>query len=138
MLLGLRIDGLVVSGSAHSEGDEGGWRELIKKMFGSAPTSESRALHYGRLKLSWLDSIVPKALPDDADDSELIRYTQAYILQLLGGVLFTDHHGSQVHCMFLPLLENLDNCESLSWGSGVLAYLYRELCKSCKIGFSWD
>lgn len=60
VLLGLRIDGAVVTGSAHAEGSEGGWRELIKKMFGSAPSSESRALHYGRLKLSWLDSVVPK------------------------------------------------------------------------------
>ncbi|KAK1356267.1 hypothetical protein POM88_049523 [Heracleum sosnowskyi] len=65
---------------------------------------------------------------------EMFRYTQAYLLQLLGGVLFTDHQGSQVHCMFIPLLQNFSHCETLSWGSGVLAYLYRELCKSCKIG----
>ncbi|KAK1362173.1 hypothetical protein POM88_046647 [Heracleum sosnowskyi] len=100
-------------------------------MFGSPP---GRALNYGRLKLSWLDSVVPEVLPDDADDDEVVRYTQAYLLQLLGGVLFTDHQGSQAQCMFIPLLQNLSHCETLSWGSGVLAYLYRELCKSCKIG----
>ncbi|KAK1401530.1 hypothetical protein POM88_001135 [Heracleum sosnowskyi] len=124
-------DGNIITGCTRVEGAEGGWSKLIKEMFGSPP---GRALNYGRLKLSWLDSVVPEVLVDDADDDELVRYTQAYLLQLLGGVLFTDHQGSQVHCMFIPLLQIFSHCETLSWGSGVLAYLYRELCKSCKIG----
>ncbi|KAK1382584.1 hypothetical protein POM88_020319 [Heracleum sosnowskyi] len=123
--------GNVITGSTRAEGVEGGWSKLTNEMFGSPP---GRALNYGRLKLSWLDSVVPEVLPNDADDDELVRYTQAYLLQLFGGVLFTDHQGSQVHCMCIPLLQNLSHCETLSWGSGVLAYLYRGLCKSCKIG----
>ncbi|XP_074364215.1 serine/threonine-protein phosphatase 7 long form homolog [Apium graveolens] len=135
MILGLRIDGNVITGSTHAEGVEGGWRDLIRNMFGTSPDPvKSRSMVGARLKLSWLDSVVPKVLADDADERELVRYTQAYLQQSLGGVLFTDHQGSQVHCMFIPLLQNLDHCATLSWGSGVLAYLYRELCKSCKIG----
>ncbi|KAK1369983.1 hypothetical protein POM88_036075 [Heracleum sosnowskyi] len=39
------------------------------------------------------------------NDDELVRYTQAYLLQLLGGVLFTDHQDSQVHwCVLLVQL----------------------------------
>ncbi|KAL8123664.1 hypothetical protein AgCh_011589 [Apium graveolens] len=64
-------------------------------MFGKAPDSKSRALVGSRLKLSWLDSAVPEVLADDAEECELVRYTQAYLLQLLGGVLFADHQGSQ-------------------------------------------
>ncbi|KAK1355732.1 hypothetical protein POM88_048988 [Heracleum sosnowskyi] len=126
VLLGLRIHGNAVTGHTRCEG---GWSNVVKNMFGEAPN-----LKGGRLKLNWLDSVVPKVLPDDANEDELLRYTRAYILQLLGGVLFTDHQGCQVHCMFIPLLENLSVCQELAWGAGVLAYLYRELCKSSKIG----
>ncbi|XP_074374783.1 serine/threonine-protein phosphatase 7 long form homolog [Apium graveolens] len=130
VLLGLRIDGNAITGSTHAEG---GWKDHIKNMFGKAPDSKSQALVGSRIKLSWLDLAVPEVLADDAEERELVRYTQAYLLQLLGGVLFTDHQGSQVHCIFIPLLQDLDRCATLSWGSGVLAFLYRELCKSCKI-----
>ncbi|KAK1401462.1 hypothetical protein POM88_001067 [Heracleum sosnowskyi] len=129
ILRDLRFDGvarLAVTGHTRCEG---GWSNVVKNMFGEAPN-----LKGGRLKLNWLDSVVPKVLPDDANEDELLRYTRAYILQLLGGVLFTDHQGCQVHCMFIPLLENLSVCQELAWGAGVLAYLYRELCKSSKIG----
>ncbi|KAK1384243.1 hypothetical protein POM88_021978 [Heracleum sosnowskyi] len=88
-------DGNVVTSFTCAESAEGGWRDLIKQMFGSTPNIKSRALHGGRLKLSWLDGVVLEVLPDDADENELVRYTQAYLLQLLGGVLFTDHQGSQ-------------------------------------------
>ncbi|KAK1362188.1 hypothetical protein POM88_046662 [Heracleum sosnowskyi] len=87
-------DGNVITGSTRAEGVEGGWSKLINEMFGSP---QGRALNYGRLKLSWLDSVVPEVVPDDADDDEVVRYTQAYLLQLFGGVLFTNHQGSQVH-----------------------------------------
>ncbi|KAK1396353.1 hypothetical protein POM88_006216 [Heracleum sosnowskyi] len=65
-------DGNVVTGFTRAEGTEGGWRDLIKQMFGSAPDIKSRALHGGRLKLSWLDGVVPEVLPDDADENELV------------------------------------------------------------------
>ncbi|KAL8156428.1 hypothetical protein AgCh_001497 [Apium graveolens] len=128
ILLGLRIDGKAVTGHTHSEG---GWSDLVKNMFGATPGEQN--LKGARLKLTWLHSLT-KVLTDDADENELLRYTRAYILQLLGGILFTDHQGCQVHCMFLPLLEDLSSCQKLSWGAGVLAFLYRELCKSSKIG----
>lgn len=55
------------------------------------------------------------------------------MLQLIGGILFTDHQGSQMYCMFIPLIQDLAHCRTVAWGAGVLAYLYMELCKSCKI-----
>ncbi|KAK5836730.1 hypothetical protein PVK06_012530 [Gossypium arboreum] len=41
-----------------------------------------------------------------------------------------DTHGSEVHLMYLPLLSNLHNTCSYSWGSAVLAILYRELFRT--------
>lgn len=100
-------------------------------MFGKAP--DKQFLDGGRLKMSWLVKQFPK-LSDNANEDELIRYTQSYILQLIGGKLFTDHQGSEVHCMFLPLIQSFERSRTLSWGAGVLVYLYRELCKPCKVG----
>lgn len=56
------------------------------------------------------------------------------MLHLIDGVLFTDHQGSQLHCMFIPLIQNFERSSELAWGNGVLAFLFRELCKACKIG----
>ncbi|KAL8104646.1 hypothetical protein AgCh_028756 [Apium graveolens] len=108
---------------------KGGWSNLIESVFGKAPGKHD--LDGGRLRLNWLTKLLP-ALSDDANEDELIQYTQSYTLQQIGGILFTDHQGSQVHCMFLPLIQNLDRSKTLSWGAGVLAFLYRELCKACK------
>ncbi|KAK1354010.1 hypothetical protein POM88_047266 [Heracleum sosnowskyi] len=130
ILLGLRVDGRAITGSTEFKG---GWTKIVQEMFGKAPSEESKDLNGGRLKLSWLSKTF-LMLPDDADEDEVIRHTHAFMLQLIGGVLFTDHQGSQIHCMFIPLIQNLERCSKLSWGSGVLAFLYRELCKACKIG----
>ncbi|KAK1360515.1 hypothetical protein POM88_044989 [Heracleum sosnowskyi] len=53
----------------------------------------------GRVKCTWLNKIFP-SLPDNASDLKLQRYTQSYLLQLIGGVLFTDHSDGQVHGMY--------------------------------------
>lgn len=137
VLLGLRIDGPAVTSFTAVDG---GWGKYVEHVFGVFPSKEdgSRgagkvggALVGGRLKFSWLNSVFP-TLPEDASDLQLRRYTQSYILQLIGGVLFTNHSGGQVHCMYIPLIANLESCAKLSWGSVVLAFLYRELCKSCR------
>ncbi|RYR48177.1 hypothetical protein Ahy_A07g034173 [Arachis hypogaea] len=36
----------------------------------------------------------------------------------------------RVHIRWLPLLEDLDTCGRLSWGSTVLAWLYRHMCRA--------
>ncbi|KAL1803572.1 hypothetical protein ACET3Z_032219 [Daucus carota] len=128
VILGLRVDGQAVTGSTDFKE---GWSKLLENMFGEAP--EEKYLDGGRLKMSWLDKILPE-LSDNANEDELIRYTQSYMLRLIGGILFTDHQGSEVHCMFLPLIQSFERSRTLAWGAGVLAYLYRELCKACKVG----
>ncbi|MFQ6649542.1 hypothetical protein Gotur_022669 [Gossypium turneri] len=58
-----------------------------------------------------------------------MQAVRAYIIHLIGGVLMPDTNGSTVHLMYLPLLSNLHNTRSYSWGSAILAMLYRELCR---------
>jgi len=55
-------------------------------------------------------------------------FTRAYILRLIGGILMPDKSSQNVFLMYLPLLADLRQTRYYSWGSAVLAYLYRELC----------
>ncbi|QHN76391.1 uncharacterized protein DS421_19g643490 [Arachis hypogaea] len=59
--------------------------------------------------------------------------------QLLGVVLGPDdrrYRGApdEVHIRWLPLLEDLERCGRLLWGSAVLAWLYRQMCWATKHG----
>lgn len=125
VLLGLRIDGEPVTSSTEFE-----WDKVIEEVF---VKTIGKGRTRGTLKLSWL-TINFKELPDDVSDLELTLYTKSYLLQLFAGVLFTDHSGIQIHLMYLPLIRDLDRCRGMSWGSVVLAYLFRELCKGCRMG----
>ncbi|RYR43971.1 hypothetical protein Ahy_A08g040351 [Arachis hypogaea] len=44
-------------------------------------------------------------------------------------ILFPDTSDSMMHIRWLPLLEDLERCGRLSWGSAMLAWLYRQMCQ---------
>ena len=56
--------------------------------------------------MTWLDTHF-RVVPDDADDETIRWYARAYILRLIGGVLFTDKTQNRVHLMYLQLLRDL-------------------------------
>ncbi|XP_057730075.1 protein MAIN-LIKE 1-like [Arachis stenosperma] len=68
-------------------------------------------------------------LEEDTTEERLLHYTREYIMQVIRDILFSDASNSQVHIRWLPLLEDLDTCDRLSWGSVVLAWLYRRMCR---------
>uniref|UniRef100_A0A2N9FHZ6 Aminotransferase-like plant mobile domain-containing protein n=1 Tax=Fagus sylvatica TaxID=28930 RepID=A0A2N9FHZ6_FAGSY len=82
-----------------------------------------------RLNMKWLQDTFG-VLPDDANEVTVQQYTRAYILELIGGSYFADKSGEKVHLMFLPMLEDFDAAGRYSWGSAVLGWLYRELCRA--------
>ena len=41
-----------------------------------------------------------------------------------------DRTGARVPLMYLPLLADLEDAGQYSWGSAVLAHLYREMCNA--------
>ncbi|XP_073051629.1 serine/threonine-protein phosphatase 7 long form homolog isoform X2 [Primulina eburnea] len=53
---------------------------------------------------------------------------------VIGGCMFPDSRGGVVSLMYLQLLLNIPRVSRYSWGSAVLSFLYRELCKSSIIG----
>ncbi|XP_031266286.1 serine/threonine-protein phosphatase 7 long form homolog isoform X2 [Pistacia vera] len=127
VLLGLRIHGYPVTGSADLQ-----WDDLCEELLGVRP--DPSVLHGSTLKLRWLRGHF-QCLPLDADVVTTQCYARAYILGLLGS-LFADKSGSDVQLIFLPLLRDFKYVGKFSWGSAILAYLYRELCRASKKGAS--
>ncbi len=79
------------------------------------------------MKLTWLTNTFNN-LSDYANQEQIIRHTQAWLLRCIGGLLFPSQTSSIVHLMFLSLLEDLDVVGNYSRGSACLAWLYREMC----------
>ncbi|XP_020263980.1 serine/threonine-protein phosphatase 7 long form homolog [Asparagus officinalis] len=83
----------------------------------------------GNIKLKWLKDTFSVPLPFDAPPILIEQHARAYIMHMIGSILFPDSSKDKVHARWLPLIGDLDTCGALSWGSAVLAYLYREMSK---------
>ncbi|KAG8478332.1 hypothetical protein CXB51_028051 [Gossypium anomalum] len=123
--LGLPIDGSPVMGvSAIAEP-----AALCYSLLGASSGDDESNL--SGLKFTWLKANF-QHLPDNATEEELMCAARAYIMHIIGGVLMPNANNNRVHIMYLPLLTDLHNVHSYSWGSAVLAILYRELCRTTK------
>ncbi|KAF1878840.1 hypothetical protein Lal_00047512 [Lupinus albus] len=120
--LGLPIEGKAIIGDTSMD-----WGDLCLQLLGVAPTE--RQIMGQRVQHTWLESIYQQ-LPEDADEEVVEQHARAFILRMLGGFLMPDTSGSRVHLIYLPLLDDLFETFDYSWGSAVLAYLYRGLCRA--------
>ncbi|KAK5819264.1 hypothetical protein PVK06_024241 [Gossypium arboreum] len=102
---------------------------LCYSLLGASPGDDESNL--SGLKFTWLKANF-QHLADNATEEELMCAARAYIMHIIGGVLMPDVNNNRVHLMYLPLLTDLHNVRSISWGSAVLAMLYRELCWATK------
>ncbi|MFQ6626915.1 hypothetical protein Gotur_004822, partial [Gossypium turneri] len=119
--LGLSIDGNAVTGVSSISRPATFCYELLGRS-----QSEGK---FTSLRFSWLKANF-QHLPSTANEWEVMQAVRAYIMHLIGGVLMPDANTSTVHLMYSPLLSNLHNTRSYSWGSAVLAMLYCELYRT--------
>lgn len=117
--LGLPIDGNAVTGPIVAD-----WGQTCLDLLGAIPPPD--CLKGVSMKISWLESAF-RDLPNNATDVVLAQYARAHIMRMIGGLLMSDISGSRVHLMYLLLLQDLSTASTYSWGSAVLACLYREL-----------
>ncbi|KAH1129269.1 hypothetical protein J1N35_000647 [Gossypium stocksii] len=123
--LGLPIYGSTVTGvSAIVEP-----AALCYSLLGVLPSNDES--NFSGLKFTWLKANFEHLLVN-ATEEELICAAQAYIMHILRGVFMPNANNNKVHIQYLPLLANLSNVHSYSWGSTVLAVLYREFCRTTK------
>ncbi|XP_061358830.1 serine/threonine-protein phosphatase 7 long form homolog [Gastrolobium bilobum] len=129
-ILGLRTEGRVVSGYTH-----GNWADVITQYMGISPLAAD--LRHGNLKMGWLTQHWGQWAAHSATHEGQIRYTRAYLMRLFGGFLLCDKSSSVVACRYIQLLDgDFEDTSMYSWGSAVLAVLFRELCQATSSGAS--
>lgn len=126
VLLGLPIDGEPIIGSTNED-----WDLLCQRLLGIVPEDKVDRKG-GKVTMTWLREHFKGHLAAGYTEENVQQQARGYILQLIGGVLMSDHSGSQVHLAYLTLLEDFTIVRS--WGSGCLSNLYHYLCHGCKIG----
>ncbi|MFQ6621858.1 hypothetical protein Gotur_002941, partial [Gossypium turneri] len=102
---------------------------LCYQLLGDSPNDDES--NFTGLKFTWLKAKFGQ-LSANATEGELMCAARAYIMHIIGGVLMLDSNNNKVHIMYLPLLADLTNVRSYSWGSTILVVLYRELCWTTK------
>ncbi|XP_039026379.1 protein MAINTENANCE OF MERISTEMS-like [Hibiscus syriacus] len=80
-----------------------------------------------RILMTWLE--IEFRVNEQSTEQEVIFAARTYLMTLIGGILLPDKSGNLVHTQYLPIMEDLVVCRQYSWGSTILAFLYRELCK---------
>ncbi|KAJ4813326.1 hypothetical protein LUZ62_025892 [Rhynchospora pubera] len=127
VLLGLPIDGKAISSRTDLD-----WSAAVVELLGKEVTPNTfRKKSNVAINISWLHANF-SCCPKKADEKTVQQYARAYLLMLIGSVLFTDHSGDTISAIYLPLIADFEAAGNLSWGSGALAYLYRELCLATK------
>ncbi|XP_031116586.1 serine/threonine-protein phosphatase 7 long form homolog [Ipomoea triloba] len=123
VLLELKVDGLAVTGRVKCPIEQ--WKELCSRLLGFTPLDRF-------LKQSKINSTAIPPVPEltaDSTDDEVQVATRLQLMHLLGGLLFPESTNLVVNLALLPFIEDFEVCGQYNWGSAVLAYLYRGLCK---------
>ncbi|KAL0347913.1 UNVERIFIED_CONTAM: protein MAINTENANCE OF MERISTEMS [Sesamum angustifolium] len=100
---------------------------------GFAP--EEGALKGSRLQVkAIIEHISHVHITPDTPHLTVVQYARAVALLLLGGTMCPDSSGNLVSLLYLAKLEDIVAARNYSWGSAVLAFLYRELCNASEKG----
>ncbi|XP_040957886.1 protein MAINTENANCE OF MERISTEMS-like [Gossypium hirsutum] len=121
--LGLPIDGSPVTGVSSFTDPAA----VCYQLLGESPEDGDK--YFSGIKFTWLKAKIC-GLSATATEGELMCAARAYIMHMIGAVLMPDANGDSVHLSYLPLLADFSFARSYSWGSAVLATLYRELCRA--------
>ncbi|TVU35104.1 hypothetical protein EJB05_16973, partial [Eragrostis curvula] len=82
---------------------------------------------------AWLAEHFSQLDDPQAEDWLVERYARAWLWHLIGGFLFPDGSGNTISWMVFPIVAGTwEDMATYSWASGVLAYLYRQLCDGCR------
>lgn len=128
-LTGLPIDGMPITGVATREPDL--WDPLCEQLLGRTFMLQGSSVKFQHIAPIFSTATLDR-LHVEHDAQSIQHATRAYILRMIGGELMPDRSGNTVHLRWLPLLADFSQCAQYSWGSAVLAYLYRHLCDATK------
>ncbi|KAD4888427.1 hypothetical protein E3N88_20500 [Mikania micrantha] len=131
VLLGLRIDGNVVSGTEYHWDTE----QIIANFYSlTGIILNESAVNGQRINMPFnLNTIKEMGYPENPTDLQCIQRARTIILLLIGGTLFPESSSNWVNAKYLNHIHDLSDCGELSWGIAVLSVLYRNLCRSTNI-----
>lgn len=129
ILWGLPIDGEAIT-DENCNKSQNMWQDLCQRLLGFRHVVED--IEGNKLKVRHLHEYLSIPLPADATKDANVQRARGLLLMLFGGLLFSDRSGNKVSLRYLLHLEDFKACGTLSWGSGVLAYLYRCMCVALK------
>ena len=125
MLFGLRIDGPAVNGPTQLGED------VYMENLGVEPSDQYRRKKF--VRITWindvLDDLKRRDAPTEADN---ILHAKIYILLLISSFLFPNKSQNLMHSSWVPLVGDLQTCNTYSWGSACLATLYRNMCRAAE------
>ena len=134
VIFGLPIDGEVLVGPTAME--DGDWSQVCGELLGFTSPNDNKTLVGKRILISRLVEAIAAPLSHDATEIQIHQYARCYMLALVGDKLFMDKSGDRVHLIFLDFMRSLRDPRLYSWGSGCLAWLYRELYRVSEKGAS--
>ncbi|KAL0283972.1 UNVERIFIED_CONTAM: protein MAIN-LIKE 1 [Sesamum angustifolium] len=109
------------------------WQEYCMQYIGFAP--EEGALKGSRLQVKAIIHHISRVhITPDTPHLTVVQYARVVALLLLDGTMCPDSSGNLVSLLYLAKLEDIVASRNYSWGSAVLAFLYRELCNSSEKG----
>ncbi|XP_071740711.1 serine/threonine-protein phosphatase 7 long form homolog [Rutidosis leptorrhynchoides] len=130
ILWGLPIDGPPVTGIWHSM-EDAQWRHLVTQYLGIADNHIAEAdIQTGKIKISCLINELNREVVEI--EERIQQRARVYMLALMGGVLFSDANAHDVPLNYIWNIIDLSPKPRLSWGSAVLAHLYRNLCRAAQ------
>ncbi|KAL0360900.1 UNVERIFIED_CONTAM: Serine/threonine-protein phosphatase 7 long form [Sesamum radiatum] len=122
----LPIDGLPVTGLDIERSTEE-WQVYCREYLGFSPDEE--AFKGSRLHTHAIMNFIRTVeITHDTPRPTVVQYTRCIAMLLLGGLMCPDSSGNMVPLLYLSKLEEINTARNYSWGSAVLAFLYRELC----------
>ncbi|CAN1157693.1 Protein MAIN-LIKE 2 [Linum perenne] len=120
VLTGLPIDGVPVT-VAVDRRDPG---VICEELLGARPPAGSCTGQ--SVKISWVKLMFDR-LPAGAPADVVLRYARAYTWVLLGALLLADRTGDLIPVHLLRLIGDSAVASTFSWGSAVLAWLYKAM-----------
>ncbi|CAN1188965.1 Protein MAIN-LIKE 2 [Linum perenne] len=118
ILTGLPTQGLPVLVAP----DERSTSAICEQWLGVQPPP--RAIQGTTVRVSWVKGVFDR-LPDEAPEEVVTYHARAFTWVLLGGVLLADRSGDHIPVHILPLVGDPRVAGTYSWGSAVLAWLYK-------------
>ncbi|XP_049371626.1 serine/threonine-protein phosphatase 7 long form homolog [Solanum verrucosum] len=133
VLFGLHIDGDVVYMQDVARRIRS-WRTLLETLIecAIAPANMDGAsqVRIHNITRYLRDQLQVDLIRDGTPVERVEKISRLYMFVILGGILFPNTSRNLISLQYLAFLDPIHNVDKYSWGSAVLSYLYRALCRA--------